>query len=164
MPTRLYTLVVNHKQQIKEERMKNEYSQERLNELSQAFNLDGGGYEFTNHDILPGVCWEDPDDSYLGTGSIPSWAVCVFVFQPLEYFQNPKEWPESYVEEYDNELWAYKRIATGWFSETERECAWCGPGTGNEESSEECPRCDGDMYIICPDGVWAVYQLIEEEE
>ena len=29
----------------------------------------------------------------------------------------------------------------------ERECPWCGPGTGNEHDLETCKLCEGDGYL-----------------
>lgn len=45
------------------------------------------------------------------------------------------------------------RVPEGWHlaklynSAPERECAWCGPGTGNEDSRAECKLCEGDGLL-----------------
>jgi hypothetical protein len=45
----------------------------------------------------------------------------------------------------------WRRVAS-FRSSGERECWWCGDGTGNEEHREHCRLCEGDGLIYLGEG------------
>ena len=42
---------------------------------------------------------------------------------------------------------------------SERECSWCGDGTGEEDGREDCDLCEGDGYLYQGEIVCHVYEL-----
>lgn len=42
---------------------------------------------------------------------------------------------------------------------SERECPWCGPGTGNEGEREDCDLCEGEGLLYQGEIVCHVYEL-----
>lgn len=46
----------------------------------------------------------------------------------------------------------WERIAS-FTSSGERECWWCGDGTGNEDERDDCQLCEGDGLVYLGDGM-----------
>lgn len=57
-----------------------------------------------------------------------------------------------------NELYGYFDTPPGWErlarynNSGERDCWWCGPGTGNEDERDGCLLCEGDGYVYLGEG------------
>lgn len=54
------------------------------------------------------------------------------------------------------------RLPRGWvhvgtFAHGERECPWCGAGTGNEDARADCDFCEGYGYVCDEYGCSHVY-------
>lgn len=156
------------------------FTQKRLEQLSQQYGMDGGGYCFENTDIqeLKGcVVWDDPDFDYL-TGEAPTdtqGKSCFFTFSPND---DSREWPKSIdVLVFEDETWHYSLVATGFFFEMDTEChcrgkmvdggfglEWEATGNVMDDPQPDCQRCEGDGLLTREGGAWAVYTLEEKED
>lgn len=61
-------------------------------------------------------------------------------------FGDPASYPRV---DADFEGWTFVR---SYNASVERECPWCGPGTGDEHRRAECKLCEGDGLIYEGDG------------
>lgn len=155
------------------------FSPERLQELSNGYDLDGGGYSFgnTDHAELAGCVVLDSGldylDSYTGNDG-RGQSLAFYAFRPCGVYGpvTPKEWPASIPYDGDGR---YVLQSSGMLAETEHECSNCG-GLGyaedidGVENGEPCPRCGGtdsgepgNGYVISEGGEWALYAFEEFE-
>ena len=142
------------------------YDKGRLEELAQGWEMDGGGYEPENPpdylaDTLAGCVICDSGLDYIAGDMF--WADsghCEhdIAFVAIDVGSWDREWPDT-LSDGPRKGTRNRKVSEGVMYETEHECSWCGPGTGeeNESTRETCKRCDGDGYTISEGGAWAAY-------
>lgn len=171
-------------------------SQEYLDRLAVRTSLDCGGYTWDNPEPTSplaelGAVTTDGDTEYfIGGDAIPRKHRFVDMGF-LAFVENDGHYPMTVFPETlpCDEDGIYDRLVVGAEGEGDRDCSWCGDGTGNEScrptcahgnvkptgaAGDEypehcrlaCKRCDGDGYVDCPGGDWAWYgyQRNPEEE
>lgn len=60
----------------------------------------------------------------------------------------------------DDEVWELEKVYN---MVPEIECPWCGTGTGNEDSRDECEMCEGDGLLYEPYHTVALYRRVESD-
>ncbi len=162
------------------------FTQERIDEISAGYDLDGGGYAFEEI-RLPGMAymlqWEDPELSLLPwmndcphpkgePNSFYQWSCPVYVFGPES---SGEQWPEEGWRDSDGD--AYILRGHGMLQGSDRTChcegkSWCSEcsklvdGTRCVDCGSptaECQRCE-DGYLDSPGGAWALYSIESEDE
>ena len=153
------------------------FTNKTLTHLSIGYNLDCGGYEFTNpeHKSLEGcVVWDDPDADYIPwvLGALDKgsdwWGLScpMYAFRPS---QGAFEWPETLPDpDFPRRLLGHGRLY-----DTDRECycrgqpegdEWVPSGDGSGEPYPHCERCEGEGTVDSPGGLWALYTLEGEDK
>lgn len=167
------------------------HSQDYLDELAARTSLDCGGYAWDNPepgselDKLGAVTTDGDYEYFIGGDAIPRKHadVCMgfLAFVENDGHSPSVEFPETLP--CDDEG-IYARLCTGQEYAVDRDCDWCGSGTGNEEcrpgcchqphygqTAREtehcrlaCTRCEGTGYQDCPGGDWAWYGYVETQD
>lgn len=65
------------------------------------------------------------------------------------------------TDEDDPGVWELEKVYN---ASDEIECPWCGTGTGNEDSREDCDMCDGDGLLHEPYHRIALYKWVASPE
>lgn len=60
----------------------------------------------------------------------------------------------------NDEVWELEKVYN---MTDEIECPWCGTGTGNEDSRDDCKMCEGDGLLYEPYHTVALYRQVETD-
>lgn len=150
-----------------------EFTEERIQELNQGYNLDCGGYSWENlepdHPLFENNCvlWEEPDLDYFPFFNfVPAdcWGCCaVMFFAPREGFSSDiPHWPTTFK----TQSGVWRRQATATTHETDRECHCHGelvPWTGaageprkpmSRVEVQACIDAGHCVGVVQPESLW----------
>ena len=153
-----------------------QFTDKRIEEIGQGYDLDGGGYEFTRPDKdsplnkIGRVLVYDGDWDYfpgvVDGREMLALSCPLCVFNPF-HWGDPTPWPRTMPAPWVGDVYVLKMEGT--LRESEHECSWC-EATGKCQLTEdetvltECERCEGSGYMTAAGGDYAVYGIEDADD
>jgi hypothetical protein len=125
--------------------------------------LEQGGYSLhrVTNEGWPGIYMFDGYQDGMNDGGLQDDCISIVGFG----YPVTTDFPDELVAPEDDfgDTDRYKLVKVYNMS-PESECAWCGTGTGNEDSRDGCALCEGDGLLYEPYHRVAIYHRQEEED
>ena len=134
--------------------------------LSWMLGLESGGYPLHRLDDTEwpelgghaGYVFDEPEDGMIDHQGGTYMSFVGFAYPTTSEFP-----PQLNREDNENDpgVWVLEKV---YGMGDEKDCPWCGSGTGNENARKGCLLCEGNGVLYEPYHVVALYQWVETPE